>query len=70
MEDRGLIPEDHNMEQVGLGLSNINLKKESLLTNVIDHRHKITRQKIFQDALDADVKHAIRQKELVKRSKS
>ena len=70
MEDRGLIQEGHYMEKVDLGLSSIDLKKESLQTGVIDHEHNITRCKIFQDALDADVKYAIRRKELVERSKS
>ena len=50
MEDRGLIQEGHYMEKVDLGLSSIDLKKESLQTGVIDHEHNITRCKIFQDA--------------------
>ena len=69
MEDRGLIPEDHNMEQVGLGLSNLGLKKENLQINVIDHKHKRTKHKTFPGVLDADVKPVIKQREQVKRSR-
>ena len=57
------------MDLVDLDMISQNLEVEILLTDVINHGHRMI-SKTSQDVLDADVTHVTRQRELVKRLKS